>query len=1162
MAIAQRIARAFRDSTRARGQAYFGEGRVIITAEGRDGGEIRARVRGQDQDWYRVRLKLRGFKLHASCTCPFFKPQGKPCKHLWATILAADARTLLQPPSPTRPIKLVPHVPTTPDAVVPPPTAESQPVDPTIGHIPPGWNRPRPGYYPTNYGNYNGNSADSPPASSYQRPRSPSPRDIVGRVQKGPSRPQSRPAVRVQSKRLLMFVLDIPASISMNQVVIEPLRRVQRRTGEWGPYQPWWPPGPAHRNHPSHRLEIEDSDLLRVLRDAQVEPTTIAAAAPLLNSQNPAGSLPPNVPLPALAGGGGQTNTGRKNRFVIKSEHHAEIIRALCLTGRMRVRRAESEEDPPPLHWDEGPPWRFRVDIRSDAGGKRFAWRGSLHRRDSRMDLVEPLLVLPQILVMGSGRAARFDDGGASQWVARLRTEKEIVVPENQQDAMLTELLSEAIVPPHRILESLQLDEIRIDPKPCLTLRTPPQNWGIDRVMAELSFDYDGARVGFFPAGTLTVQSDHNRVIHRDPQAEHEAAVQLVRLGFRETKDYRVDPGTLEIAPKRVSQITRDLVAAGWMVEAEGRLIRPPGEFKLAVTTGIDWFELGGGIDFGGQRVSLPDLLAAASSGETMINLGDGSVGMLPEDWLKKYGMLAELGVTEDGSVRFGRAQAGLVDALLAAQPQITCDAGFQAVRASLHSFDGVQPAEAPPGFQGELRPYQCEGLGWLEYLTKFEFGGILADDMGLGKTVQVLALLQSRRARRKIKGPSLIVVPRSLVFNWLQEAERFTPRLRVLDYTGTARHPLRDQFSQYDLIVTTYGTLRGDILELSKMTFDYVILDEAQAIKNADSQSSKATRLLKARHRLALSGTPIENHIGELWAIMEFLNPGMLGSAGVFKRFSGVGGGAALDDEGKALLSKALRPFILRRTKSQVVKDLPEKTEQTLICTMEADQRRCYDELKEHYRRALLRKETAELNRSQIEVLEALLRLRQAACHPGLIDPSRAGEASAKLDMLLPQIAEVVEEGHKVLVFSQFTRFLAIVRDLLDKEGLTYEYLDGQTRDRARRVERFQTDPDCPIFLISLKAGGLGLNLTAAEYVYLLDPWWNPAVEAQAIDRSHRIGQTRHVFAYRLICRDTVEQKILELQQRKRELADAILSEDNRVIQSLTREDLEYLLS
>ncbi len=668
--------------------------------------------------------------------------------------------------------------------------------------------------------------------------------------------------------------------------------------------------------------------------------------------------------------------------------------------------------------------------------------------------------------------------------------------------------------------------------------------------------------MGFLPAGSLAVQTESNRVIHRDQQAEHEAAVQLVRLGFREAKDYRVEPGTLELAPKRMPQVTRDLVAAGWLVEAEGRLIRPPGEFKLAVTTGIDWFELDGAVDYGGQKVSLPDLLAAAQSGETMITLGDGSVGVLPEDWLKRYGMLAELGTSEEGRVRFGKAQAGLVDALLASQPQIAVDPGFQAVRKMLRGFEGVHAAEAPPGFQGELRPYQCEGLGWLEYLPKFGFGGILADDMGLGKTVQVLALLQSRRARRKSKGPSLIVVPKSLVFNWLQEAERFTPRLRVLDYTGPGRHGLRDSFGEHDLIVTTYGTMRGDILELTKLEFDYVILDEAQAIKNADSQSSKAARLLKARHRLAMSGTPIENHLGELWSIIEFLNPGMLGTASVFKKFTGVGGLAALDNEARGLLARALKPFILRRTKQQVVKDLPEKTEQTLFCTMEADQRRCYDELKAHYRASLLRKDSTELARSKIEVLEALLRLRQASCHPGLIDPERAGDPSAKLDMLLPQIAEVVEEGHKVLVFSQFTKFLAIVRDLLDKEGLTYEYLDGKTRNRAERVERFQTDPNCPIFLISLKAGGLGLNLTSAEYVYLLDPWWNPAVEAQAIDRSHRIGQTRHVFAYRLICRDTVEQKILDLQQRKRDLADAILSEDNRVIQSLSREDLEFLLS
>jgi SNF2 family DNA or RNA helicase len=308
------------------------------------------------------------------------------------------------------------------------------------------------------------------------------------------------------------------------------------------------------------------------------------------------------------------------------------------------------------------------------------------------------------------------------------------------------------------------------------------------------------------------------------------------------------------------------------------------------------------------------------------------------------------------------------------------------------------------------------------------------------------------------------------------------------------------------------------------------------------------------------MSGTPIENHLGELWSIFEFLNPGMLGTDTVFKRYAG--SGANLDQADRIMLAKALRPFILRRTKQQVVDDLPEKTEQTLYCDMEADQRRIYDELRVHYRDALLRKDTAELNRSKIEVLEALLRLRQAACHPGLINEELASTSSAKLDMLIPSLSEVAEEGHKVLVFSQFTSFLSIVRERLDQEKLTYEYLDGRTRNRAAKVERFQNDPDCPIFLISLKAGGLGLNLTAAEYVYLLDPWWNPAVEAQAIDRSHRIGQTQHVFAYRLICRNTVEEKILDLQQKKRDLADAILNADNRMISTLTRDDLEFLLS
>jgi SNF2 family DNA or RNA helicase len=397
------------------------------------------------------------------------------------------------------------------------------------------------------------------------------------------------------------------------------------------------------------------------------------------------------------------------------------------------------------------------------------------------------------------------------------------------------------------------------------------------------------------------------------------------------------------------------------------------------------------------------------------------------------------------------------------------------------------------------------------------------------------------------------------LVFNWRQEAARFAPDLRVLEYIGGGRAAMRDQFARHDLILTTYGTLRRDAEALASIPFDYVILDEAQAIKNPASVSAKAARTLDANHRLALSGTPIENHLGELWSLFEFLNPGLLGSTVAF----GSGGRQSLDDETVAVVARGLRPFILRRTKEQVASDLPPKTEQTLYCELERPQRMLYDQLRTHYRQTLLGDSAqSDFGRAKLQILEALLRLRQAACHPGLIDRKRAGEPSAKLDLVVPRVVEAVDEGHKTLVFSQFTSLLAIVRTRLEQGGVPYEYLDGRTRDRQPKVERFQRDPNCRLFLISLKAGGLGLNLTAAEYVFLLDPWWNPAVEAQAIDRAHRIGQSRHVFAYRLIARNTVEERVLELQQRKRKLADAVLRADDSLIRSLRREDLELLLS
>ncbi len=1268
MGIAQKIARDFAEGVRARGQSYFAKGRVgVLKAVP---GEVVAKVRGTET--YRVRLRMRGLRLLASCSCPYFGPFGEPCKHLWATILVVDARGLLSSP-PVRPLELVTILPARPPAAPPdglgnepgngpanvsgngvgvgagngqvrgpghvpprPPQRQGQgqgqgqgkshgpsgppqghgqgrdragPKGPRLGPHPhphpqphphaPQHPHPHPPPQPRLPHQGGGNGPPPPPQGHHQAQRpagkGKNHQKPQGHVQgqgqgQGPGNrhaerggqvPQGRhpqagkpasphgagpghppptgrpPAPRGQkpvrraapaiaptpappkpAKRLLVYVVDAPATLAQGQIVIDLARRERRANGDRGPLKPWWngqAPG-AWRPDPDDRL------LLALLDEAQAASVGVGAggSAPGAEAQGP----PPST-----------------RRYVIDPDKQMAIFERLCRAGRTRLRRTEGEDDPPLLRWDDGAPWRFAIDVRSDPGGKRWSWRGSLRREDQRMDLAEPLVLLPGLVILGAGRASRFDDVGLLLWASRLRQEKEIALPEAQHDAMLGKVLADSRIPPSELIESLRLEEVDLRPRPRLTLRTPRQNWGSDRVLADLEFDYEGARVPFAQAGRIAVQSEQRRIIHRDEPVEAAAAAQLVELGFKEAKDFRVEPGTLELPPKQMARATRELVGSGWIVEAEGKLIRPAAEFKLAVTTGIDWFELGGQVDFGGgQGVPLPELLDAARRGDDMVTLGDGSMGMLPEDWLKKYGLLAEMADSEGGGLRFGRAQAGLLDALLAAQPEIRCDDAFARVREQLHGFGGVESLEAPEGFRGELRPYQREGLGWLDYLRRFELGGILADDMGLGKTIQVLALLQRRKLERgQTPGPSLIVVPRSLVYNWIQEAAKFTPDLRVLDYAGTRRTALRAKFAEHDLVITTYGILRTDAAELNQTEFDAVILDEAQAIKNATSQAAKAARLLRGRQRLAMSGTPIENHLGELWSIFEFLNPGMLGTSSVFKRLSA---GNAADAEGRATLARALKPFILRRTKGQVVKDLPEKTELTLSCTMEPAQRRCYEELRAHYRQALLRKGSDELKKSKIEVLEALLRLRQAACHPGLIDPARAGEPSAKLDLLLPHLAEVVEEGHKALVFSQFTSLLALVKTRLDEQGLRYEYLDGRTRNRIERVERFQNDPDCPIFLISLKAGGLGLNLTAAEYVYLLDPWWNPAVEAQAIDRSHRIGQTQRVFAYRLIARDTVEQKILELQQRKRDLADAILNADNRLIRTLSRDDLEFLLS
>ncbi|CAN5183230.1 hypothetical protein BH10PLA2_BH10PLA2_03710 [soil metagenome] len=852
---------------------------------------------------------------------------------------------------------------------------------------------------------------------------------------------------------------------------------------------------------------------------------------------------------------------GHESRFNLSAKRVRMLAPLLNRTGRLFARFGPKKDEISPVTWDEGPPWQFRLQVSSEEKGKSYKVTGWLHRGDEKRSITEARALTANVVFWDDHCASLEATPGMEAWATILSKEKFFEIAAKKQDELMRDLLLTPDAPPVDFPEELRVTEERPAARPKLVIRASKRSYE-QTLSAVLGFEYADHSIPLSKRERGHYDADTRRLIVRDPEAEAAAVRLLRKLGFRERRSYFNADGDFELSPRLLPKATLALLQAGWSVEAEGKLYRRSGVIQIEVTSGIDWFDLEGKVDFDGQVAPLPRLLQALKKGEHTIQLDDGTFGMVPEEWLKKYGMLADLGSVEGDQLRFSRRQAGLLDALLAAMPEASCDDAFRQAANELRSFEGIKPVDPTATFSGTLREYQREGLGWLEFLERFGFGGCLADDMGLGKTVQVLAHLagRARADQRQKKLPTLIVAPRSLIFNWKQEAARFASHLKVLDHTGLGRGKSVAGFADWDVILTTYGTLRRDVLLFKDAKFDYCILDEAQVVKNAATDQAKAVRLINADHRLVLSGTPIENHLVELWSLFEFLNPGMLGRASLFQQ---AGTARNPDPETRAILAKGLRPFILRRTKQQVAKDLPAKTEQTLYCELESDQRKLYDELRDHYRQSLLKTIYAVgMNRAKIQVLEALLRLRQAACHPFLVDKKSTNAPSAKLDMLFPYLQEAVEKGQKTLVFSQFTSFLAIVRSMLDRDGLTYEYLDGKTRNRQAKVERFQNDPDCKLFLISLKAGGVGLNLTAAEYVFLLDPWWNPAVEAQAIDRTHRIGQTKPVFAYRIIAKDTVEEKVLELQNTKRNLADAILNADNSTLSSLKREDLEMLLS
>ncbi len=587
------------------------------------------------------------------------------------------------------------------------------------------------------------------------------------------------------------------------------------------------------------------------------------------------------------------------------------------------------------------------------------------------------------------------------------------------------------------------------------------------------------------------------------------------------------------------------------------------GVISTSVKSGIDWFEVNVDITFGDNKVGLKDIRNAVIRKDKYILLKDGSVGVLPDEWLHKLERYFRHGEIKGDKLTVSHLKFSVVDELFDEINDADVLAEIEEKKRKLSGFKEIAKTKIPKEIKAELRHYQKEGVNWLNFLDEMSWGGILADDMGLGKTLQVLTFLQQKI--KKNKTPNLVVVPTTLLFNWKAEIKKFAPGLKAFYHYGQGRNTDTEVFKKYHLIFTTYGVLMRDIEMLKDFKFNYVILDESQAVKNPASRRFKAVSLLKAKNRLALTGTPIENSTFDLYSQMSFVNKGFFGSMNAFKNsFSN-----AIDKEGNEViageLQRMINPFILRRTKEMVATELPPKTENIIYCEMDTEQRKVYDAYRNEYRNKLLGNiEKEGVGKSKMMVLEALTRLRQICDSPRLLNNDDISVTDAvKIKEIVRHITDKTA-NHKILIFSQFVKMLGLIKAELNKHNIEYEYLDGQCsiKQRELSVRNFQENHGLRVFLISLKAGGTGLNLTAADYVYIVDPWWNPAVENQAIDRCYRIGQNKKVFAYRMICTDTVEEKILALQQKKTKIATDIVQTDESIMKGLKAEDVKALFS
>lgn len=583
-------------------------------------------------------------------------------------------------------------------------------------------------------------------------------------------------------------------------------------------------------------------------------------------------------------------------------------------------------------------------------------------------------------------------------------------------------------------------------------------------------------------------------------------------------------------------------------------------KINIQITSGLDWFNAKLKVGFGQKEATLKQLHRTIRNKSKFVQLDDGSLGILPEEWMDKIAAYFHAGEIDEEllkilKINFTEVSSLFEKEVMSAEVQdeiITYSNSFSSVK-------NIPSVAIPAGLHAELRDYQHDGLNWLNFLDGFNFGGCLADDMGLGKTLQIIAFILSQREKRG-HTTNLIVVPTSLLFNWQEEISRFAPSIKVLVHYGPDRQKATSHLSDYEVILTSYGMLLSDIRFLKTFRFNYIFLDESQTIKNPNSERYKAARLLQARNRIVLTGTPVENSTFDLYSQLSFACPGLLGSKQYFKDIYAIPIDKFEYSKRAIELQQKIKPFILRRTKKQVAKELPEKTETVIYCEMNAEQRRIYDAYEKELREFIAANDDDDLNKNSIHVLTGLTRLRQICNSPVLIKEGYSGENAVKIEILMEQILGKSKD-HKILVFSQFVGMLDLLKPELERHGIPFEYLTGQTKDRGWKVANFQENEEIRVFLISLKAGGVGLNLTQADYIYLIDPWWNPATENQAIDRSYRIGQTKNVIAVRMICSNTVEEKILTLQKKKKLLAQNLLKTDGTKFQGLSKQDLMDIL-